>query len=173
VQNVKNQYRALLLLFASLIIGQLILAMVLYFLLGFSKPIVPSFYQFFGPILLLFGMLWSRVYYNYKVRQLKSNLRTINNSEILDVQEENFSTREITNWFSQFKFLKTVQLYTIGSCNVIALMVCLFTNSKYSFLYFFVGMTYFALINPFLVNFYNDFNLTENEKKQIENQLKN
>jgi len=173
VQYIKQEYRALLLLFASLIIGQLILAVVLYFFIDQSQLTDHLFFRLLVPALIASAIIGSRLFYRHKIKHLKSNLRSIDNSnEILDIQEENFSTREIADWFSEFKQLKSIQIYAITGCNIIALLAWLFTHSPHYFLYFFIGMTYFALVNPFMVNFYKDFKITEKEKNRIENQLK-
>ncbi len=174
MQHIKNQYRALLLQFATFIIGQLILAVVLYFFIDPSKPMDNAFFRLTIPVLLISSIFVSQLYYKYNVRQLTSNLRSIENSlDVLDAQAENYSPREITDWFRSFKFLKTVQLYIIVGCNGIALIALMLTSTPHYFLYFFIGMTYFALVNPFITNFYKDFNLTENEKKLVESYLKN
>lgn len=173
MQRINNQYKALLLLFIAFIFGQLI-AVVLF---TFINPIVLRDYSYLNMILPFTTyccLLGSQIYYNKQIKRVKSNLRSIRNTkDILDQQEENYSTTEIINWFSEFKSLKIIQMYMVAGTNCTILILGFFANMTASILCFYFGLIYFIMINPFLVDFYKDLNLTENEKKLFENHLKN
>lgn len=172
MQDIKQQHRALLLLFATLMIGQLILAVVLYFLTNKPQSTDYTVFRLLIPVLTLLMIITTQWYYRYEMRKRKPRLRSLKqNDQILDTRSENYSLSEIENWFNDFQYLKKVQIYTVFIFNIFVLLLWLLTNSPYYFLYFFIGMAYFALINPFLVNFYSDFNLNENEIKLIENRI--
>jgi hypothetical protein len=140
MENTNTNIKQLIIIYFALIMGQVLFASVVYFIMG-EESSSDSFFGLVVPILSISTIGLSYFFYN-KRKESGRNLKSLSGK------------------INHYKVSNFIRFALMEGGNLFALVAVLLTNSMYFYLFFGLGMAAFLMAKPSQEGFINDYGIS-------------